>query len=589
MNFAVLADIIENMANRELAKIFFEMAELLLMKEVQFKPRAFEKAAHSIEVLNEDVESIYKNGGTKGLLQIPGVGRGIAEKIEEYLKSGRVKDYDKLKKEMPVDVSGLTSIEGVGPKTIKILYKKLKIKNAGDLEKAARAGKLKKLPRFGEKLEQKIIKGIDFQKTSAGRMNIGEAMPLARKIINYLKYVPGVEKVEIAGSLRRWQESVGDLDFLAISSKPELVMNRFVLMPEVDHVYAHGETKSMVRLKSGIDADLRVLPHESFGAAQQYFAGSKDHNVEVRKIAIKKGYKLNEYGLYKGKKIIAAYDEKEIYKKLGLDWMPPEIRLASGEIEAAQNHKLPELIGYGDMKGDLQTQTSWTDGANTIEEMAKEAKRLGHEYVCITDHTKGLAMTGGSDEKKLLRQGNEIDRLNKEISGIEILKGAEVNILKDGSLDINDEALAKLDFAGAAIHSLFNLSEIEQTERLFKAMQNPHIDIIFHPTGRMPMRREPIKLDFEAVFKEASRTGTMLEINAHPWRLDLSGEPVRQAKKYGVKFMINTDAHSTAELSYLEYGIAQARRGWAEKKDIINTLPLKKLLELLKKPKAKRF
>src|SRR3989344_1653677 len=527
------------MSNRELAKIFFEMAELL--------------------------------------------------EIKEYLKSGRVKDYEKLKKEMPVDVSGLAAIEGVGPKTIKILYKKLKIKNAGDLEKATRAGKLKRLPRFGEKLEEKILKGIEFQKTSAGRMNIGEALPLARKIVNYLKYVPGVEKIEPAGSLRRRQENVGDLDFLAISSKPELVMNKFVSMPEVEHIYARGDTKSMVRLRSGIDADLRVLAHESFGAAQQYFTSSKDHNVEVRKIAIKYGYKLNEYGLFKGKKAVAAADEKEIYKKLGLDWMTPELRLAYGEIEAAQKHKLPKLIGYGDLKGDLQTQTSWTDGANAIEEMAKEAKRLGHEYICITDHTKGLAMTGGSDEKKLSRQAGEIDRLNKEISGIEILKGAEVNISKDGSLDIADEALAKLDFAGAAIHSLFGLSEKEQTERFIKAMRNPHIDIIFHPTGRVPMRREPIKLDFEAVFKEAARSGTMLEINAHPWRLDLHGELVREAKKYGVKFMINTDAHSTGDLSYLEYGIAQARRGWAEKKDIINTFPLKKLLELLKKPKVKRF
>src|SRR3989344_1045873 len=451
------------MSNRELAKIFFEMAELLEMKEVQFKPRAFEKAAHSIEALDDEVLHIYNKEGIKGLLQIPGVGRGIAEKIEEYLKSGRVKDYEKLKKEMPVDVSGLTAIEGVGPKTIKILYQKLKIKNAGDLEKAARAGKLKKIPRFGEKLEEKILKGIAFQKSSAGRMNIGEALPLARKIINYLKYVRGVEKIEPAGSLRRWQESVGDLDFLVISSKPELVMNKFVSMPEVEHVYARGGTKSMVRLKSGIDADLRVLPHESFGAGLQYFTGSKDHNVEVRKIAIKYGYKLNEYGLFKGKKAVAAADEKKIYKKLGLDWMPPELRLAYGEIEAAPKHKLPKLIGYGDLKGDLQTQTSWTDGANTIEEMVKEAKRLGHEYICITDHTKGLAMTGGSDEKKLLRQGGEIDRLNKEISGIEILKGAEVNIMKDGSLDIADEALAKLDFAGAAVHSLFNLSEKEET------------------------------------------------------------------------------------------------------------------------------
>ncbi|MEK7566867.1 MAG: DNA polymerase/3'-5' exonuclease PolX [Patescibacteria group bacterium] len=575
--------------NQELAKIFFEMAELLEMKGVQFKPRAFEKAAHSVEALDEDVKDIYEKRGIRALEEIPGVGKGIAERIEEYVKHGQIKDHDRLKKEMPVDVSGLTAIEGVGPKIIKTLYKKLKIKSVKDLEKAAKAGKLRNLPRFGEKLEQKILKGVEFQKKSAGRMNIGEAMSLARKIIEYLKNIPGVERVEAAGSLRRWQESVGDLDFLAISSKPKEVMDKFVSMPDVESVYARGETKSMVRLRGGIDADLRVLAHESFGSALQYFTGSKDHNIALRKIAIKKGYKLNEYGLFRGKKIIAGHDEKEIYQKLGLDWMPPEMRTNSGEIEIAQKHKLPKLIDHGDLKGDLQTQTDWSDGANSIKEMALEAKRLGHEYIGITDHTKGLAMTGGADDKKLLRQMAAIDKLNKKISGIKILKGAEVNIGKEGSLDISDEVLAKLDFVGCAIHSHFNLSEGEQTKRLIKAMQNPHIDIIFHPTTRIPMRREPIKLDFERIFKVAAETGTIMEIDAHPWRLDLHDELIRMAKKFGVRFMIDTDAHSVAELSYLEYGIAQARRGWAEKSDIINTLPLKKLLELLKKPKSKRF
>ncbi|QQG46051.1 MAG: DNA polymerase/3'-5' exonuclease PolX [Candidatus Niyogibacteria bacterium] len=577
------------MANQELAKIFFEMAELLEMKEVPFKPRAFEKAAHSIEALDEDVGDIYKKGGIGALEDISGVGRGIAERIEEFLKTGRIKDYARLKKEMPVDVSGFTAIEGVGPKIIGTLYKKLKIKNIKDLEKAAKGGKLRDLPRFGEKLEQKILKGIEFQKSSGGRMNIGEAMPIARKIINELRKVPGVEKVETAGSLRRWQESVGDLDFLAISSKPELVMEKFVSMPEVASVYARGETKSMVRLRSGIDADLRVLSHESFGAALQYFTGSKDHNVALRKIAIKKGYKLNEYGLFKGKKLVEGYDEEKIYARLGLDWMPPEMRVNSGEIETAQRHKLPRLIELKDIKGDLQTQTDWSDGANSIEEMAEYAKSRGYEYIGITDHTKSLAMTGGADDKKLLRQIAHIEKLNKKMSGIKILSGAEVNILRDGSLDISDAVLAKLDFAGGAIHTAFKLSEEEQTERLIKAMQNPNIDIIFHPTTRVPMRREPIKLDFDKIFKVAVETGTILEIDGHPWRLDLHDELIRMAKKFGVRFTIDTDAHSAAELSYLEYGVAQARRGWAEKSDIINTLPLIKLLELLKKPKGKRF
>lgn len=579
--------------NQELAKIFFEMAELLEMKNVQFKPRAFEKAAHSIEALDEDVAEIYKKGSVKALEGIPGVGQGLALRIEEFVKTGKIKDYDRLKREMPVDVSGLTAIEGVGPKTIKTLYKKLKIKNVSGLEKSAKAGKLRNLHGFGEKLEAKILKGIEFRKKSAGRMNIGEAMPLAKKIIEYLKAVQGVERVESTGSLRRGQESVGDLDFLAISPNPKAVMDKFVTMPGVESVYARGDTKSMVRLGppsgGGIDADLRVLPHESFGAALQYFTGSKDHNVALRKIAIKKGYKLNEYGLFRGKKLIAGKTEEEIYEKLGLDWMPPELRTNSGELEAAQRHNLPKLVGYNDLKGDMQTQTDWTDGANSIEEMALEAKRLGHEYVGITDHTKGLAMTGGADDKKLLRQMDAIDKLNKKNLGIKILKGAEVNIKKDGSLDISDEVLAKLDFAGGAIHSAFNLSEEEQTERMIKAMRNPNIDIIFHPTTRIPMRREPIKLDFEKIFKVASETGTIMEIDAHPWRLDLHDELIRMAQKFGVKFMIDTDAHSVSELSYLEYGVTQARRGWAEKSDITNTLPLKNLLELFRKPKAKRF
>ena len=577
------------MKNQELAKIFFEIAELLEMKEVQFKPRAFEKAARSIEALDEDVRDIYKKGGIKALEEIPGVGRGIAERIEEYLKHHHIKDYERLKKQMPVDISGLTAIEGVGPKLIQLLYKKLKVRNVRDLERAAKSGKLKKLPRIGAKLEQKILKGIEFQRVHMGRMNIGEALLLARTILGRLEKAPGVTAVEPAGSLRRWKESVGDLDFLVISSKPKEVMKIFVSMPEVEGVLARGDTKSSVRLRAGIDADVRVLPPKSFGAALQYFTGSKDHNILLRKIAIKKGYKLNEYGLFRGRRLVAGKSEEEIYKKLGLDWMPPEIRLASGEIEAAQKHTLPKLIGYDDLKGDLQIQTSWTDGANSIEEMAREAKRLGHEYIAITDHTKSLAMTGGSDEKKLLRQMKEIDRLNKKISGIRILKSAEVNIKKDGALDILDDVLAKLDIVGAAVHSHFNLSEKEQTERLISAMENPHVDIIFHPTTRIPQRREPIHLDYEKLFKTARRTGTMLEINAHPWRLDLKDEHIREAKKFGVKFVINTDAHSMGELSYLEYGIAQARRGWCEKKDVLNTLPLKRFLEVLKKPKSERF
>lgn len=571
------------MTNQDLAKIFQEMSILLEMKEVPFKPRAYEYAAYSLESMEEGVNDMYKRGGLKALEDIPGVGRGIAEKIEEYIKTGHIKEYEKIKKALPVDITGLSSIEGVGPKLIKLLYQKLKIRTVSDLEEAARAGKVRNLPGMGEKTEQKILRGIEFLKRSHGRTPIGEALPLARSIIKRLRELRSVETVEVAGSLRRWQETIGDLDFLVIAENPKEVMDYFASMTDVIHVYGKGGTKTMVRLKGDIDADLRVLSKKSFGAAHQYFTGSKEHNVELRKIAIKKGYKLNEYGLFRGKKLIAAEDEKEIYKKLGLDWVPPEMRTNSGELEAAQKHTLPHLIGYDGIKGDLQTQTDWTDGAHSIEAMVKEARRLGHEYIAITDHTKSLAMTGGSDEKKLLRQMAEIDKIQKKFSGIKILKGAEVNILKDGSLDISDEALAKLDVVGASIHSHFMLSEKEQTNRLIRAMENSHVDIIFHPTSRILMRREPIQLDFDTLFKVARRTGTILEINAHPRRLDLNGELVRKAKAYDVKFSISTDAHAIQELHYLEYGIAQARRGWAKRSDIINAYPLEKMLSFLKK------
>ncbi len=564
------------------------------MQGTLFKPRAFERASEALAALDRDVGDMYNKEGLAGLQKIPAVGRGIAERIEEYLKTGHIKEYDALKKKFPVDVAGLSSIEGVGPKLIKLLYQKLKIKNIAELEKAAKAGKLRGLPRMGEKLERKILKGVEFKKEGGGRFALGEILPLAREIKERLLKVKGVRAVELAGSLRRFEETIGDLDILVVSDDLDKAWNYFSDIAEVKHVYARGGAKVMVRLKmfgplsggGGIDADLRIAPKESLGAALQYFTGNKDHNVEVRKIAIKKGYKLNEYGLFKGKKVIAARTEEEIYEKLGMETPPPEIRLNRGEVEAAIAHKLPRLIGYGDLKGDVQIQTSWTDGKNSIEEMAREAEKIGHEYIAITDHTKALAMTGGSDEKKLLRQMAAIDELNSKLKTknykLKVLKGAEVNIMKDGSLDIKDEVLAKLDVVGAAVHSLFNLSKAEQTKRIIKAMENPHLDILFHPTGRIINRRKPYEVDMEAIIKAAKRTGTILEIDAHPWRLDLKDEHIKMAREAGVKMVIDTDAHSVSELHYLEYGIAQARRGWCAKKDIINTLPLKEFLGALK-------
>lgn len=568
--------------NKEIAKILYEIGEYLQMTGVSFKPRAYEKAAYSVENLEEEVLGIYKKGGLKAVEDIPGVGVSIAEKIEELIKTGRLKYYQKLKKSFPVNINELSSIEGVGPKMIFKLYKKLKIRDIKDLEKAAISGKVARVVGFGKKTEQKILKGIEFLKKFGGRFMLGDILPSARVIENRLKNLKSVDRVAIAGSIRRMQETIGDLDILVTSSKPKEVMDFFVKMPEITHVYSSGLTKTMVRLKNGMGADIRVVADKSFGAALQYFTGDKRHNIALRALAEKKGYKLNEYGLWKGKKLIAGRTEDEIYKALKMATPAPEIRNDSGEIQAALKNQIPNLIGYNDLKGDLQVQTNWTDGENSIEEMAQAAQEAGLEYIAITDHTKSLAMTGGADEKKLLKQMVAIDKIAKKFPKLKILKGAEVNILKDGSLDIKDVVLEKLDIVGIAVHSHFNLSRSEQTKRVIKAMRNKNADILFHPTGRLIQKREPYDVDVEEIIKTAKETGTILEINADPHRLDLKDEYIRKAVEAGVKLSIDTDAHSKNSFHYLEYGIAQARRGWAKSSDVINTRPWREMLKLLK-------
>lgn len=572
------------MINDQVAKILFEISYYLEMKEVPFKPRAYEKAAMAIEALEEDLRNIYKRGGFKALEKIPGVGEGIAKKIEEYIKIGKIKYYENLKKKMPIDLEELLSIEGLGPKMIKKLYKSLRVKNIEDLEKAARAHKIRNLKGFGKKSEENILKGIEFLKKSKGRFVLGFVMPLIKEIKNRLENFKEVEKIEIAGSVRRMKETVGDLDILVVSKKPSKVMDFFTSMPEVVYIYGKGLTKSSVKLVNGMDVDLRVIKKESFGAALQYFTGNKEHNIVLRRIAREKGLKLNEYGLFKNKKRIAGKDEKEIYKVLGLDYIEPELRTNTGEIEAGKKHKLPKLISYNDLKGDLQIQTNWTDGSNSIEEMAEEAQKLGLEYIAITDHTKSLAMIGGSDEKKLIKQMEYIRKLNLKFknSKFRILAGAEVNILKDGSLDIKDFVLKKLDVVGAAIHSHFNLPKREQTKRLIRAMENKNVDIIFHPTGRIIKKRKAYELDIDEIIKVAKKTGTILEIDAYPDRLDLKDDYIRKAIELGAKLSISSDAHSINHLHYQYLGIAQARRGWATKNDIINAWPLEKMLKFLK-------
>lgn len=571
------------MRNLELAKILYEIAEYLEMEGVEFKPRAYERAARVIEALKDDVAEIYRAGGIHALKELPDIGEGIALRIEEFIKTGKIKAYQKLRKACPVQLDELTAVEGLGPKMIKALYKKLRIKNLRDLEKAAHQGKIRKLPHFGEKTEQNILQAIEFLKKSKGRFLLGNVLPLVREIEARFRKVPGVGQVATAGSVRRMQETIGDLDILVTSAKAGKAMDFFVSMPEVIKIYSKGPTRSSVRLHEGIDADIRVVPEKCYGSALQYFTGNKDHNIATREIAIKKGLKLNEYGVFRGKKQIAGRTEEEVYRAIGLPYIEPEIRNNTGEIEAALASKLPKLIGYKDIRGDLHVHSNWSDGAETIEIIARAAYQFGYEYVCIADHTQYLKMTHGLDEKEILKQGREIDRLNKKMPrGFKILKGAEVNILKNGTLDVKDEVLAKLDVVSAGIHSHFHLSKEEMTKRLIRAMENPNVDIIAHPTGRLIQQREGYQFDWEAVLKKAKETGTALEINALPNRLDLSDQNIRKAKAMGVKLVINTDAHSTNQLYYIELGIAQARRGWLEKKDILNTRPLEQFLKGLR-------
>ena len=574
------------MINQELSQIFSQMADFLEMGEVDFRSRAYHKAARFLESLEKDIEDIYKEGGIKMLEDLPSIGESLAKKIEEFIKTGRIKSYQKFKKQCPVDLESLKKVEGLASKKIKVLYKKLGVRNLKDLENAAKQGKIRSIEGFGEKSEKNILESINFAQTSQGRILLGLALPLAQEITTRLKKLPQVGRVSSAGSLRRMKETIGDIDILITSSKPKPVMDFFVKMSEVARVWAKGPTKSSIHLKAGIDCDLRVVKKESFGSALQYFTGSKDHNITSRRLAKKKGLKLNEYGVFtkKGKRI-AGKTEKEVYKAIGLSYIEPEIRTNTGEIEASLRqiqgriNGLPKLVGYTSIKGDCHVHSNWSDGMDTIEQMAQAAEKMGYEYLVITDHTKDLKVSNGLNEDQLLRQMKEIDKINSRLVKLKILKGCEVNIRIDGSLDIKDEVLSQLDVVVAGIHSGFKMSEKEMTKRLLQVMENPQIDIISHPTGRLILQRSAYAFDFDEILKTAKKTKTALEINAHPARLDLSDILIRKVVEVGVKLVINTDAHSRRGLAVMEFGIAQARRGWVEKKDILNTKSLKDFLK----------
>ncbi len=575
------------MNNQRIAEIFNEIADMLeLSKDSNiFEIRAYKKAALTIESLSEDVSEIIEKDGIEGLTELNGIGKALAEKINEFIKTGKIKKYEELKKIYPIDFKNLTRIQGLGPKRAYSLYKNLNVSNIEDLKKVLSEKKIQTLPGFGKKSEEELENGIKLLESSKGRILLGKALPEAELIIKKLKSSGFVEKVVLAGSTRRMKETVGDLDILVISITPEKVMDFITKLPEVEKTIAKGVTKTTVWLKIGISCDIRVVPKESFGAAQQYFIGSKDHNVKVRQIAVKKGYKLNEYGLYDLKgKIIANEDESNIYEKLGMQYPEPEMRENRGEIELAKENKLPKLIRIDDILGDLHIHSKYSDGLNTIEEMAIAAASLGRSYIGMTDHSKSEYVANGMDEKRVLRYFDEIDKINEKLKNkIKILKSAETDILKDGSLDFSDKVLEKMDYVLASIHTNLNMNRQDMTKRILTAINSYKINIIAHPTARLINQRQPIEFDLDKVFQAAKDNNVVLEINSYPERLDLNDENILRAKEFNLLFSINTDSHRTSNLELLRYGIGMAKRGWLIKKDVINTLPYENLIKLFKK------
>jgi DNA polymerase (family 10) len=577
---------------QELSRIFFEFSYWHEMQGTPFKPRAYQLASESLAALDDEVREAWRRGGIPALMELPAIGTSTAEKIDEYFKTGHIKEYETIKKKFPVDIWELSRIEGVGPRHIDDLYKHLKIRSIADLKRALAAHKVKAIPRWGEKSEEKLARGLALLGRSSGRRLLGEILPIADSIVAKLSQVPGVKRCVYAGSLRRKQETVGDIDLIATSSKPEQVMNAFVNLPLVESVHERGKTRASVRLAIGIDADLRVVPDDVYGATLQYFTGDKRHNVLLREFALSHGFTLNEYGLFRKKRgshdhkkgsLIACKTEEEIYKKLGMDCPPPEIRVGDDEIEAAQKHALPKLLPYGSVRGDLQVQTDWTDGHASIKDMVRAAQAQKLSYMAVTDHTQALAFLGGLNEAGVKKQGAEISRLNKTLHGFQILRGTECDVLKDGSLDLDDKALASLDWVGISIHSHFRLSRADQTARLVKAMSNPNVDCVFHPTCRLIGKRDGIDLDMDEVIAAAKKYRVALEINAFPERSDLRDLHVRAAVRAGVMLVINSDAHAPEHFQYLPLGEAIARRGWAKKSDILNTKTLSDILGYLDK------
>ncbi len=566
--------------NIEIAGYFDRLATLLEIEGANaFRVRAYRNAARLIEGHSEEMSAMLSDG--RDLSELPGIGEDLAEKIATLVETGALPLLDEVEQRVPRQLAELTRIEGLGPKRVQQLYQALDIRSLDDLRHAVESGKVHELEGFGAKTEQLIQAGIGALEGEEKRMRLADAEGFAEPLVEFLRGVGGVKGVTIAGSYRRCKETVGDLDILVTCRKDSPVMDRFVEYEEVGKVVSHGTTRSTVHLRSGLQVDLRVLPAVSYGAALHYFTGSKAHNIEVRKRAVQRDYKINEYGVYRGKKRVAGKTEQEVFETVGLPWIPPELRENRGEIEAAESDSLLTLVELEDIRGDLHCHTDATDGQQDLETMARAARERGYDYLAITDHSQAVRVANGLDADRLLQQVDRIERLNEEIEGITLLKGVEVDILADGRLDLPDEVLARLDLTVCSIHSGFDLSEEKQTERVLRAMDNPHFTILGHPTGRMINVRRGIALDLGRVLKAAAERHRIVEVNAQPARLDLLDTACMLAREHGVKIAISTDAHAESQLAFMRFGINQARRGWLSADDVINTRDLAGLRRLI--------
>lgn len=572
------------MDNIELANIFNQIADILEIKNAnRFKITAYRRAAQTIESLPKDINEIARK---EKLEEISGVGKGLAKHIKDLLKDGTSRGFEALKKKVPIGLLELLNIEGLGPKRVKFLHQKLGINNIPQLEKLLATHRLLKFKGWGEKSEKNILHGIEFYRQFNQRFLLGKIYPVAEGIVDKLKKCPDIDQAEICGSLRRMKETIGDLDILATAKNAQKAIEYFCQLPEIKEIRAKGPTKVNVLLKHGPEADLRVVKPESFGAALHYFTGSKLHNIAIRKRGMERGLRINEYGVYKKTakqlKYIGGQTEEDVFKAVDLPWIPPELRENTGEIEAAVKNQLPKLITIKDLRGDLHLHSTWSEGDNSILEMAEAAKKMSYEYLLLADHASAIGITHGLDNKRLLKQIGEIKKISQKIKGIRILTGTEVDIEKDGNLYIPDKVLEKLDIVVASVHSAFRQSKDVMTKRILKAINNPNVDIFAHPTGRLINEREAYEVEMEAVMRVAKKTNTILELNSFWSRLDLNDVHCRMAKSIGVKIAISTDAHNIIELENIKFGVATARRGWLEKKDVVNTLPLKKLLDQIK-------